>query len=304
MKYVKFTSFDNTILQAYVWDDVKMPKGVVQIVHGMAEHARRYDDFAKFLNANGYIVFADDHRAHGNTEKKNDIGYHAGDIYGDSVKDELFITKYLSEKYALPVVFLGHSYGSFIGQRYLENDSAAVGVILSGSARQPGVVVGAGKLFSNAITKMKGEQAKGKFMDKVAFGSFNKPFKKEGHNFAWLSRDVDQVKKYCYDEQCGYVMSNNFYKCFMNGLSKVYKKENLAKVNKDRPIAIFSGENDPVGGKNASNVKKLAEMYKGLGVKNVSIKIYKDCRHEILNELNNKEVYKDMLDAINGFVGK
>ena len=64
MKYVKFTSFDNTILQAYVWDDVKMPKGVVQIVHGMAEHARRYDDFAKFLNANGYIVFADDHRAH------------------------------------------------------------------------------------------------------------------------------------------------------------------------------------------------------------------------------------------------
>ena len=97
MKYVKFTSFDNTILQAYVWDDVKMPKGVVQIVHGMAEHARRYDDFAKFLNANGYIVFADDHRAHGNTEKKNDIGYHAGNIYGDSVKDELFITKYLSE---------------------------------------------------------------------------------------------------------------------------------------------------------------------------------------------------------------
>ena len=160
MKYVKFTSFDNTILQAYVWDDVKMPKGVVQIVHGMAEHARRYDDFAKFLNANGYIVFADDHRAHGNTEKKNDIGYHAGDIYGDSVKDELFITKYLSEKYALPVVFLGHSYGSFIGQRYLENDSDAVGVILSGSARQPGVVVGAGKFFSNTITKMKANRRK------------------------------------------------------------------------------------------------------------------------------------------------
>ena len=74
MKYVKFTSFDNTVLQAYVWDDVKVPKGVVQISHGMAEHARRYDDFAKFLNANGYIVFSDDHGAHGITEKKNDIG--------------------------------------------------------------------------------------------------------------------------------------------------------------------------------------------------------------------------------------
>ena len=93
MRTEKFTSFDNTILQCYLWNDVKNPKGVVQISHGMAEHARRYDAFAQFLNSNGYIVFADDHRAHGMTstkQSKNGVyGYHKGDIYNDTVRDEI-----------------------------------------------------------------------------------------------------------------------------------------------------------------------------------------------------------------------
>lgn len=304
MKYTKFTSFDNTVLSAYIWDDVKKPKGVVQIVHGMAEHARRYDDFAKFLNSNGYIVYADDHRAHGNTEKKEGLGYHKGNIYGDSVKDEVEITKFLINQYNLPVVFLGHSYGSFIGQGYLQTENDASGVILSGSARQPGAIVGLGAGLSSIITKIRGEDKKGKLMDKISFGSFNKPFKKEGHKFAWLSRDEEQVKKYCYDDQCGYVMANNFYKCFMAGLKEIYRSENLAKVKTDKPIAIFSGECDPVGGKKASNVKKLYNMYKDLGVQKVTVKIYPNARHEILNETNNKEVYADILEAINEFVKK
>ena len=304
MKYLKFTSFDGTVLQAYLWDEVKQPKGVVQISHGMAEHARRYDDFAKFLNDNGYIVFADDHRAHGNSEKKADIGYHEGDIYGDTVKDEVFITKYLSEKYNLPVIYLGHSYGSFLGQSYIQQDNKSVGAVFSGSARQPGIIVAAGGFLANVITKASGEKKKGKLMDKVSFGSFNKPFKKEGHQFAWLSRDVEQVKKYCYDEQCGYVMANNFYRSFMQGLKDIYKPDNLAKIDKSKPIAIFSGEKDPVGGKKACNVKKLEAMYKGLGVADVAMKIYPEARHEILNETNNKEVYADMLAAIDKMAAK
>src|SRR5574344_598802 len=93
-------------------------------------------------------------------------------------------------------------------------------------------------------------------------------------------------------------MANSFFKYFMKGLSEVYKADNLAKIDKTKPIYIFSGENDPVGGKKAVNAKKLEEMYKKLGVKDVNLKIYPDCRHEILNEINNKEVYADMLAAI------
>ena len=138
MKPEKFTSFDNTILQCYLWNDVKNPKGVVQISHGMAEHARRYDAFAQFLNANGYIVFADDHRAHGMTStkqsKKGIYGYHKGDIYNDTVRDEIAITAHLKERFGLPVVYLGHSYGSMLGQRYIEMKNDSCGAILCGSA--------------------------------------------------------------------------------------------------------------------------------------------------------------------------
>ena len=141
-----------------------------------------------------------------------------------------------------------------------------------------------------------GGEKVGNLADKLSFGSYNKPFKKEGM-FAWLSRDKEQVKKYCLDEQCGQVMSTAFFKWFFAGLKSSYKKQNLAKIDKNKPIAIFSGSNDPVGG-NGKLVQKLYEQYKKLGVKNVSIKLYPEARHEILNEINNQEVYADMLAKI------
>ena len=293
MKYTKFTSFDGTILQSYVWDDVRAPKGVVQIAHGMAEHARRYDDFATFLNKNGFIVFADDHRAHGNSEKKADIGYHGGDIFADTVKDEIAITKYLEEKYKLPVVFIGHSYGSFLGQGYIQNGGRAKGVILSGSANMKGGLAAMGGMIANMQYKLCGAKKPGKFMDKIGFGGYNKPFEKEGVKFAWLSRDHAQDKKYFEDAQCGYVMSLAFYKYFFKGLKELYG-ESLNNINKDIPLALFSGGVDPVGGK-GKLITKLYDMYKELGLTNVSLKLYEDARHEILNETNNAEVYADML---------
>lgn len=308
MKTEKFKSFDGTVLQCYLWDDVKNIKGVVQISHGMAEHARRYDNFAQFLNKNGYIVFADDHRAHGMTStkqsKKGILGYHKGDIYFDTVQDEVTITKYLKDKYQRPVVYLGHSYGSMVGQRYLQEDQERAGALLSGSACMKGGLLNVGASLSKIMYKLKGGESVGTLMDKMSFGSYNKPFKKEKEKggFGWLSRDTEQVKKYLFDEQCGYVMSNAFYKFFLNGLKESYKEENLKKIDLDKPIAIFSGSMDPVGGQ-GKLVTKLYEQYKNLGVKNVTIKLYEDARHEILNEINNQEVYADFLAKINEIVG-
>ncbi len=300
MKTEKFTSFDGTVLQCYLWADVRNPKGVVQIAHGMAEHARRYDNFATFLNKNGYIVFADDHRAHGMTSTKQSTkgvkGYHKGDIYFDTAKDEVAITAYLKEKYNLPVVYLGHSYGSMVGQRYVQLDPKADGVIFSGSAMMKGALLSAGAAISKLQYKTKGGEVEAKLLDKMSFGSYNSPFKKEGE-FAWLSRDREQVRKYIFDEQCGYVMSVSFFKHFLNGLKESYKPENLAKVKKDTPLAIFSGDKDPVGG-NGKLVKALHKQYVDLGVKDVTLKLYEDARHEILNETNNQEVYMDFLATI------
>lgn len=300
MKCLKFESFDKTIIQCYLWDDVKAPKGIVQIVHGMAEHARRYDDFAKFLNSNGFIVWADDHRAHGETETKESIGYHDGNIYLDSVKDEIAMTRYLKDKYNLPVVLVGHSYGSFMSQRYIELCNEVCGVILSGSACMKGIMIDFGGFLAKVQAAFVKSSKPAKLMDKLSFGGYNKSFKDENSSFSWLSRDKEQVAKYEADEQCGYVMSIAFFKYFLNGLRRAYFKRNLKQIDKDLPIALFSGDHDPVGG-NGKLVAKLYDQYKKLGIKNVSMKLYPDARHEILNETNNKEVYVDFLATIEEF---
>lgn len=301
MKNEKFTSFDGTVLQCYLWNDVKNPKGVVQISHGMAEHARRYDNFATFLNRNRYIVYADDHRAHGLTSTKQSTkgvkGYHKGDIYMDTVKDEIAITDYLAEKYGLPVVYLGHSYGSMLGQRYIEMPNKSCGAVLCGSANMKGAVLGLGSSIANMQYALLGGEKEGKLLNSLSFGSYNAKFKKDKTPFAWLSRDKEQVKKYIFDEQCGYTMSIAFFKFFFQGLKSSYKSDNLAGIDKNKPVAIFSGAQDPVGGA-GKLVKKLYDMYKNLGVKDVTMKLYDGARHEILNETNNAEVYADFLAAI------
>ena len=108
-------SFDGKELYTQLWDDVENPKGVVQLCHGMAEYLQRYDDFARFLNKNGYIVFGDDHRSYGRTD--NNAGICDGEYVGDTIKDLLFINDYLKKQYpGLPILFFGHSYGSCLGQ--------------------------------------------------------------------------------------------------------------------------------------------------------------------------------------------
>ena len=302
MKPEKFASFDKTVLQCYLWNDVKNPKGVVQISHGMAEHARRYDAFAQFLNANGYIVFADDHRAHGMTStkqsKKGIYGYHKGDIYNDTVRDEIAITAHLKERFGVPVVYFGHSYGSMLGQRYIEMDNDSCGAILCGSACMKGALLGVGCAVANVQYAILGGEKEGKLLNALSFGSYNAKFKKDKTDYAWLSRDKAQVRKYIFDEQCGGVMSIAFFKFFFNGLKESYKAENLAGIDKDKPIAIFSGALDPVGGA-GKLVDKLYKQYTSLGVKDVTLKLYSDARHEILNEINREEVYADFLAVIN-----
>lgn len=305
MKNEKFQSFDGTVIQCYLWDNVRNPKGVVQISHGMAEHARRYDDFANFLNQNGYVVYADDHRAHGMTSTKQSTkgvkGYHKNDIFFDTVKDECAITAMLKDRYGVPVIYLGHSYGSMLGQRYIEECKDYTAAVLSGSAMMKGAILTGGAALAGLQYKLHGGEKTATFLDKMSFGSYNKPFKSEKVNFAWLSRDRETVKKYNLDEQCGYVMSIAFFNFFLNGLKQSYTKQNLAKIDLNKPIAIFSGDKDPVGG-NGKLVTKLYEQYKNLGVKNLSCKLYPDARHEILNEINRAEVYNDFLARINEMI--
>jgi len=283
-------SFDEKIISLAVWDDVKNPKGIVQIAHGMAEHIGRYDEFATNLNKNGFIVIGDDHRAHGLTDKDG-LGKAYGDLFEDTVKDMLFITDYAKQKYNLPLVLFGHSYGSFLSQRYISLRNNADGVVLCGSALMKGAAVNLGYFVANGKVK-KGKKDDGaKFLAKVTFESYGKKF--DGGN-SWLSTDSNEVKKYDEDGLCGFLCSYGFYQSFFKGLKTINKGSPLSKnIN----MYIIAGEHDPVGGFGKS-VKKLYNKYKKINEK-TTLKLYQNMRHEILNDDSRVQVTGDVIGFLN-----
>jgi len=297
MKHQQFTTFDNKTINVSIWDDVTDIKGVVTISHGMAEHVDRYDDFALFLNSNGYVVLGDDHRGHRNN-CEGEKGIVDGDSFKQTVEDLKQITEYAFDTYGFKPISIGHSYGSFVLQRFIELYSDKIeGAILSGTAYMKTGLLKAGRCIASIQNAFCGSKKTGHLINKLSFGAYNKPFVEQGQEFAWLSRDKEQVDKYEKDENCGYPLSIGFYKSFMKGVTSMYGEE-IKNVRKDFPILIAVGNHDPVSN-NAKLAERLNSFYKINGLTNVTYKVYDKARHEILNETNREEVYEDFLQFIN-----
>lgn len=300
------TSHDKTKIYLHSWEDVKHPIGVVQIFHGMAEHGARYDEFAKFLNSKGFIVFADDHRGHGKTSPSlDDLGFLGNNGFHNIVEDEHHISTSIKERYPnLPLFIFAHSFGSFIGQEYINRYSNEVdGVILSGSAKQCKISVGSAYLLAYLSGLIKNEKYKNKELEKLIFGTFNKKEKGRDYHFAWLSSVDESVEKYENDEFCGTVFTTNFYKNLFRGMFSLYKKKKSQAINKALPIFVVAGDMDPVG-KYGKTVERLYNYYSKIGVKNVSLKLYPNCRHELINEANREEFFDDIYTWINNNMRK
>ena len=295
MKRKMHTIRDGKQLSVVMWDNVSAPIATVQILHGMSEHIERYDDFAKALNKAGYIVIGEDHRGHGYTDKDRLGLVEDGNIFEDTVSDAIELTAYAKVKYRLPVIIFGHSYGSFILQRYLSYTSSQIaGAILCGSACMEGAIVNLSCILTRGKNKPQKRDKAGNLFADMTFGKYDKAYKNEGKN-AWLSRDVEQVKKYNEDPLCGFTCSMGFYHYFFRGFKAIQKSPHT-KLRKDLPLFIISGSDDKVGG-NGKLVIKLCKKYQKLGL-NPSIKLYKDARHEILNEINKYEVYEDVINFV------
>lgn len=296
MKSSYFKSHDNEKIFLTKWDDVENPIGVIQIFHGMAEYGARYDRFAKFLNKKGYIVYADDHRGHGKTAGSLEkVGYVGENGFDNIVKDEYFITQQIKTKYPfLPIFIFAHSFGSFIGQEYINRYSNDVnGVILCGSAKQDGIDGKAGLLLTKLIRKFGDESKPNPKLESIIFGNYCKKEKENKSKFAWISSDINEVKKYENDDYCGNVFTTNFYYNMFTGFKELYLKEKIDTIRKDLPVFIIAGEMDPVGNYGKS-VKKLFNHYKSLNMDNVEIKLYPEGRHELLNEVNRLDIFDDI----------
>lgn len=276
-----FTSYDQKQIFVREWTDVKDPIGVVQIAHGMNEYAARYDKFARALNALGYIVVADDHRGHGDTDSDT-LGYCEGDMFTDTLKDMAGIAKYYGEKFPkVKYVLFGFSYGSFLTQAFIEKYARFLdGAIIAGSSRQNAAAVSAGRVFAGIGGAFKGKDAPAEFVNNVVFGGYDK--KLGGEKFSWLSVDEENNEKYRADPYCMYVCSNNFFAGFFKGLSGLYKKKNAAGLDRELPLLLISGAEDPVGGE--KGVGRLYDFYKKQGMKRVEKYLIEGSRHEFLNE--------------------
>ncbi|HEY5586969.1 MAG TPA: alpha/beta fold hydrolase [Ruminiclostridium sp.] len=205
---INLTTKDGYVISAYCWDKVENPRAVLQIFHGMAEHAGRYDRLAKYLNTQGIVVFGDDHRGHGKTSQLNGkLGVIGKNGFYNIVEDEYMITKMLKEKYPhIPIYILAHSFGSFIGQEYITKYGSQInGLILSGSAAQIGVEFKFAKILAAIQIKFFGEEKEAKLLDKLSFGSYNNKINNPVTEFDWLSYDAVEVKKYIDDEYCGFI---------------------------------------------------------------------------------------------------
>lgn len=273
-------------------------KAIFQIAHGMAEHGERYEDFAKFLCKNGYAVYANDHIGHGKSvATDDDLGYFGErDGWLGFVNDAKLLTDLAKGEYPdKPVVLFGHSMGSFIARSYCEKFGAdlagAVFCGTSGTNPAAGVAI----RLADVIAKIKGSRYRSEFINKLAFGAFNKKIEKPRTPFDWLSRDNAQVEKYIADKYCGFLFTAVGYRDMSTVLWSVSGKSWYANLPFVLPVLLISGEMDPVGAY-GKGIRQVFRDLKSSGHKNVVMKLYKNDRHEILNELDKEDVYKDVVD--------
>lgn len=301
MRKEEFTFKDLGGMEIFVYkwlpDEGIDVKGVVQIAHGMAETARRYERFAEVLTGSGYIAYANDHRGHGRTAKTlENVGYTGYEGFEWMVKNLHQLNEIIKkENPNLPVFLFGHSMGSLLAQRYITlYGDGLKGVILSGTAGKQGIMLDIAINITRNELKKNGEKERSEKLNKLTFGNYNNAFSPGRTEFDWLSRDNEEVDKYINDPFCGTVFTTRFFYDFFRGMKEIHKTENMMNIPKELPFYIFSGDKDPVG-KKCKSVLWLIKAYKKLGIKDVTYKFYKDGRHEMLNEINKDEVMREVI---------
>ena len=274
------------------------PRAIVQIIHGIAEYIDRYDEFMSFLADNGIIAVGTDHLGHGKSiESEEQTGFFAYENGWDyAVRDEEVLRLAMHENYPeLPIIVFGHSMGSFMTRtlliRYPDAFNAA---IISGTGNQGSALVNGGLFMGNLVTGLKGAHHYSKFLNNLAFGSYNKIYENPKTEYDWLSRDEANVQKYIDDPLCGFIPTCSLFRDMMTGVKFITNKKNLTAMNKDMPVYFMSGDMDPVG-ECGKGVQKAYNNFLEAGMKDVSIKLYPGGRHEMLNEINKDEVYSDIL---------
>jgi alpha-beta hydrolase superfamily lysophospholipase len=274
-----FDADDGTKIAAYRWTGDVPPRAIVQLAHGMGEHAARYRRLAEALTSAGYAVYANDHRGHGRTagsaDRQGDLGpggwpglvSDLGELSGIARREYL----------GIPLVVLGHSMGSFALQGYLLDHSRELdAAVLSGTSAMD--------IVAPNIDTTK----------EVDLSAFNAAFAPARTEFDWLSRDPDEVDAYVADPACGFGVNPAGTASMLSGLADTADMARLGAIRSDLPILLLSGDADPLAGGGAL-IDLVADRYRQAGVEDVTVALYHDGRHEMFNETNRDEVTADLI---------
>ncbi len=295
----EFRADDGQSVLARRWLPEGSPRAIVQIAHGLTEHSARYARLAAALNAAGYAVYASDHRGHGPKAAAADLGHFADESGWDKVVGDLWTLnrRIATEQPGTPIIFLGHSLGSFLGRGFIaQHSDALAGAALSGSSGKPPAIATLGRLIAREERLRLGKRGKSQVIFQMWFGDFNKPFKPARTAFDWLSRDEKEVDAFVSDPLCGFPFTTQLAIDVLDALPRVTSRQSLAPIRKDMPVYVFSGERDPVG----ANIQGLIGDLEAGGFTRLTTRIYAGARHETLNETNRDEVTRDLIAWLDG----
>lgn len=307
---LRFPSADGrSTIRALVWWPAlaagARPRGVVQVIHGMAEHVERYDALARLFASRGFVVCGDDHAGHGASCDPD--GYGCLPARGGAealVADEHTLRRLVTERMGsdAPYLLLGHSLGSYIARVYLaEHGEGLAGVILSGTGTLPVAVSWAGHALARLICAVRGEKYRSKLLDGMGVGGYARAVPGPT-GCEWLSHNEKNVATYVADPRCGFMFSAGGYAAVTKLTARACSLAWARRAPHDVPLLFVSGAEDPVGD-NGRGVRAAAELARRAGQRHVDMRIYEGMRHEIFNEDDGGRVMADVLSWVEERLG-
>ena len=289
----------NTEIHTIEWKPVGEVRAVLQICHGMVEYIRRYDEFAQFLCGEGYYVVGNDHLGHGKSiQAKSEYGFFNEKHGNACVLGDMHTLRQRTEKKypGVPYFMLGHSMGSSLLRQYIQMyGNGLSGAVLMGTvADHKKAALLFGKRLCRVMAAFRGWHYRSKMVDNLVLGAYNKKFKPARTRADWITSDNENLDMYVADPLCSFMSTVNAYYNVFSGMIGIQRKESVYMIPKGLPVLFVSGADDPVG-EFGKGVRKIYEKYRAAGIRDVTLRLYTGDRHEILNETDRDQVYKDLL---------